>query len=54
MGCSLWGHKELDITEHAHTHTNVFFKLPPASSQPSIRTQKIVLKEDVPGKQGRS
>ena len=37
-----------------HTHTNVFFKLPPASSQPSVRAQKMVLKEDVPAKQGRS
>ena len=24
MGCSLWGHKELDITEHAHTHKCIF------------------------------
>ena len=37
-----------------HTHTNVFLKLPPVSSQPSVRTQKMALKEAVPGKQGRS
>ena len=24
-GCSPWGHKELDVTEHAHTHTQVPF-----------------------------
>ena len=25
MGYSPWGHKELDTTEHAHTHTHTIY-----------------------------
>ena len=52
MGCSPWGHKESEMTEHTHTHTrddhetiehNFFLSSPKYDAINNQRSQKIML-----------